>query len=145
MRRADLNDLVSMSKENMASIIRSSWGCEWNDETLIDTLMNPDVVTEVLEEKGNIAGYYSFQERGYSLLINSIQVSQDHRGQGYGRRMIERLERIARDRDMISIDLWVQNTNHEAIGFYKHMGYREVQSKDNNLLMRKDVEEAKDV
>ncbi len=123
----------------MASIIHSSWGVEWNDETLINILMDPEVVTEVLEKKGDIAGYYSFQKRGYSLLINSIQVSKDFREQGCGRMMMRRLEQIARDRDLMSVDLWVQNTNERAIGFYRYMGYREVQSKGGNRLMRKDL------
>jgi ribosomal protein S18 acetylase RimI-like enzyme len=137
MTRKDLPQIVSMSRENMASIIFSSWGVEYRDEDLLHLLLEPNAFTEVLESDGRIIAYYSVEERNDNLFINSIQVLKEHQRQGLGREMLARIEARAKENELRGIELWVQITNHSAMEFYRQMGYNMVSRQGNNYLMRR--------
>jgi ribosomal protein S18 acetylase RimI-like enzyme len=137
MTRKDLPQIISMSRENMASIIFSSWGVEYRDEDLLHLLLEPNAFTEVLESDGRIIAYYSVEERNDNLFINSIQVLKEYQGQGLGREMLARIEARAKENELRGIELWVQITNHPAMDFYRHMDYRTVSRQGNNYLMRR--------
>ncbi|MBI0583407.1 MAG: GNAT family N-acetyltransferase [Methanomassiliicoccus sp.] len=134
--RRDLPQVISISRENMATIIFTSWGVEYRDEDLLQFLLDPSAFTEVLEEDGRIVAYYSVEERNENLYINSIQVQKGHQGQGLGREMMERIEARARSGGLRGIELWVQVTNRSAMEFYRHLGYHMVSRQGNNYLMR---------
>jgi ribosomal protein S18 acetylase RimI-like enzyme len=137
MARRDLPQVVSISRENMASIIYASWGVEYRDEDLLHFLLEPSAFTEVFEEDGRIVAYYSVEERNDNLFINSIQVLKDRQGQGLGREMMRRIEARAEELQLKGIELWVQMTNRAAMEFYRHMGYQTVSRQGNNYLMRR--------
>jgi ribosomal protein S18 acetylase RimI-like enzyme len=137
MARKDLPQVVAISRENMASIIFSSWGVEYRDEDLLHMLLEPTAFTEVFEMDGKIVAYYSVDERNDNLFINSIQVLKGYRNQGLGARMMERIEVRAKENRLMGIELWVQITNRSAMEFYRHMGYRMVSRQGNNYLMRR--------
>ncbi len=137
MARKDLPQVVAISRENMASIIFSSWGVEYRDEDLLHMLLEPTAFTEVFEMDGKIVAYYSVDERNDNLFINSIQVLKGSRNQGLGARMMERIEVRAKENRLMGIELWVQITNRSAMEFYRHMGYRMVSRQGNNYLMRR--------
>jgi ribosomal protein S18 acetylase RimI-like enzyme len=137
MTRKDLPQIIGMSRENMASIIFSSWGVEFRDEDLLHLLLEPNAFTEILESDGRIIAYYSVEERNGNLFINSIQVLKEYQRQGLGREMLARIEARAKENELRGIELWVQITNHSAMEFYRHMGYRMVSRQGNNYLMRR--------
>lgn len=137
MARKDLPQVVTISRENMASIIFASWGVEYRDEDLLHMLLEPTAFTEVLESEGRIVAYYSVDERNDNLFINSIQVLKGCQNQGLGREMLGRIEARAKEGRMRGIELWVQITNHPAMEFYRHMGYQMVSRQGNNYLMRR--------
>lgn len=141
MRREDISLLLGMSRENMSHIIRSAWGVDWSDESLVDLLIDARVTTEVLEVARRPVGYLCFERRGCSLFINSIQLEPGYQGIGLGKMMMGRMEEYASRWSLDCVDLWVQVTNHRAIGFYQHLGYGSVMKKRNNYLMRKILEE----
>lgn len=124
----------------MSCIIQSAWGVEWNDESLLDLLLDLRTSTEVLMEGGEVIGYMCFEKRGCCLFVNSIQLKSGYRGMGLGRLMMDRLEMHAHDRLLDCVDLWVQTTNDRAFGFYSHLGYQQVMRRGNNLLMRKRIQ-----
>ena len=137
MTRRDLPQILTLSRENMAHIIFSSWGVEFRDEDLLHIILEPTAFTEVLELDGRIIAYYSVDMRNDNLFINSIQVQKPYQRMGLGREMIQRIEQIARERNLRAIELWVQTTNRAAMDFYRHMGYRMISRQGNNYLMRK--------
>jgi ribosomal-protein-alanine N-acetyltransferase len=137
LERGDIPYLLRMTRENMSQIIRSAWGLEWRDETLLDTLLDQGLVTEVLKDGERIVGYYCFDQRGDYLFVVSIQVSKEYQRLGIGRRMMERIEDLAIRSGLEGVELCVQSTNLSAQGFYQHMGYRMVSRERNNLIMRK--------
>ena len=137
MVRRDLPRLISLSRENMAHIIYSSWGVDFRDEDVMHFILEPTAFTEVLEKDGEIVGYYSVDMQANGLFINSIQVQKDFQNQGLGPAMMGRIEELARSRGVGAIELWVQITNRSAMEFYRHRGYRTVSRQGNNHLMRK--------
>ena len=137
MVRKDLPQLLSMSRENMAHIIFTSWGVEWRDEDLLHILVDPACVTVVREIDGSIVAYYSVEMSMDILFINSIQVKRGYQGLGLGGDMIRSIEQMACEEKASTIELWVQITNRTAMKFYKHMGYRMISRQGSNYLMRK--------
>ncbi|MCU0862050.1 MAG: GNAT family N-acetyltransferase, partial [Methanomassiliicoccales archaeon] len=141
LERGDIPYLLRMTRENMAHIIHSAWGVEWSDETLLDTLLDQMLVTEVLKEGEEIVGYYVLDQRGDYLFVVSIQLSKEAQQEGLGRQMMERIEELAERSGLEGVELCVQSTNDKARGFYRHMGYRLVSRERNNLIMRKELGE----
>ncbi|MDD1747559.1 MAG: GNAT family N-acetyltransferase [Methanomassiliicoccales archaeon] len=139
LERGDIPYLLRMTRENMSQIILSSWGLEWKDETLLETLLDQGLVTEVLKCDDRIVGYYCLDQRGDYLFVVSIQVARDQQRTGVGRGMMERIEELAGRSGLEGVELCVQSTNLTAKGFYEHMGYRLVSRERNNLIMRKHI------
>jgi ribosomal protein S18 acetylase RimI-like enzyme len=59
--------------------------------------------------------------RGY---VNLFFVAEPFRGQGFGRALHDYVERYLKSWDADTIDLHVSSTNSQAVGFYRHLGYR---------------------
>jgi ribosomal protein S18 acetylase RimI-like enzyme len=64
-----------------------------------------------------------------------IDLMERARGQGWGRILIERLLTDLRRRGIPGVHLGVDPTNDNAIGFYRHLGFREVAREPGDLLM----------
>jgi ribosomal protein S18 acetylase RimI-like enzyme len=137
LERGDIPYLLRMTRENMSQIILSAWGLEWKDETLLDTLLDKGLVTEVLKNGDKVVGYYCLDQRGDYLFVVSIQVAREYQRLGIGRQMMERIEDLAAMSGLEGVELCVQSTNRLARGFYQHMGYQMVSRERNNLIMRK--------
>ena len=137
MQRSDLPELVSMSRENMAAIIMSSWGEEWKDEQLMDLLLDQMVDTTVLEGEDGIEAYYCVEGIDEYIFISSFQVRRNFQGKGLGTRMLDMIEEKARQDDKAEVELCVQSTNERAKEFYYYHGYDLMYRNGNNLVMRK--------
>jgi len=137
LQRSDLPELVSMSRENMAAIILSSWGEEWKDEQLMDLLLDYRVDTMVLEGEEGIEAYYCVEDIDEYIFISSFQVRRDYQGKGLGTRMLDMIEEQARRDGKAEVELCVQSTNERAKEFYYYHGYDLMYRNGNNLVMRK--------
>lgn len=137
MARSDLPTLVTMSRENMAGIIRESWGEEWRDELLMELLLDRRVDTLVLEHEGEVVAYYCVEDMDDYMFISSFQVKRDWQGRGTGTRMLEEIESSGRAKGKAGIELCVQATNERAKEFYYYHGYDLMYRNGNNLVMRK--------
>jgi len=137
LQRSDIPELVRITRENMSEIILSAWGVEWKDETLLETLMDTNLNIEVALEGKRVVGYFVLDQMEDYVFIISIQLEKDHQGKGMGRFMMERVEDQASRSGLEGVELCVQSTNQQAIGFYRHLGYRLASRRRNNLTMRK--------
>jgi ribosomal protein S18 acetylase RimI-like enzyme len=137
LQRSDIPELVRITRENMSQIIQSAWGVEWRDETLLETLMDTNLNIEVALEGKRVVGYFVLDQMEDYVFIVSIQLEKDHQGKGMGRCMMERVEDLAARSGLEGVELCVQSTNQQAIGFYRHLGYRTASRQRNNLTMRK--------
>jgi ribosomal protein S18 acetylase RimI-like enzyme len=137
MLRSDLPDLVAMSRENMAGIILSAWGEEWNDEKLMELLLDQQVTTTVLLEDEGIVAYNCVEEMDEYIFISSFQVHRGWQGKGLGTRMMEMIESAGKENGKVGVELCVQSTNERALEFYYYNGYDLMYRNGNNLIMRK--------
>ena len=137
MQRGDIPQIVTISRENMAKIIRDSWGVEWDDNDLLKMLRHNSTYNEVFEIGNRIIAYYSIEIRDSVLFVNSIQVDNEYKCRGYGSEIMKRIEEIAYIYDAEIIELWVQITNIAARRFYHEKGFRMNSRQGNNYLMRK--------
>jgi ribosomal protein S18 acetylase RimI-like enzyme len=64
-----------------------------------------------------------------------IDLDDRARGSGLGRVLIERLMTELRERGVIGLHLGVDIDNPNAIGFYEHLGFREVDREPGGVLM----------
>lgn len=64
-----------------------------------------------------------------------IDLQERARGKGLGRLLIERLLTELRGRGIKGVHLGVDATNANAIGFYEHLGFREVDTEPGGILM----------
>mgnify|MGYP005856197389 FL=1 len=137
MSRRDIPTLVKISRDNMAQIVRSAWGTEWRDDTLLQAITDPDGFTEITELNGEIAGYYTVFNNADSVFIISIQLRRRYQNKGLGATMMSRIEEWGRRHGLGTVELWVQSTNEAALGFYEHLGYTTLRRQGNNYFMRK--------
>ena len=70
-----------------------------------------------------MAGY-----EGHRGWMNYLAVAPRHRGRGYGRALVEHVERLLLERGCPKVGLLVRNTNQEAAEFYRRLGYAQDES-----------------
>jgi len=140
MERSDLPQAICMSRDNMSNIIYTSWGMEWKDEDLLRILLAPGTVNEVLELNGEVVGYFSAEARNGSMFLNSIQIRRGYQGIGLGRAMMARVQALAREQGLPSMELWVQVTNRRAISFYERIGFQVTSRQGGNLMMHLELD-----
>lgn len=59
--------------------------------------------------------------------IMTMGVLEDHRGEGFGRHLLNLLLDVARDKDARAVYLEVRESNQEAIGLYSSVGFVQLQ------------------
>ena len=69
--------------------------------------------------------WFSLHSEGI-FWIDTIILDEDYRGKGYGSQIFSLLVTKAKELDLSSIDLGVQEANDKAIVFYKKLGFQEV-------------------
>lgn len=70
-------------------------------------------------------GYVVYTVRGHPPLVyvDSIAVEPEHRGQGYGRRMMEHVSTVASESGIRYVKLHVRESNSRARDFYRALGF----------------------
>ena len=64
-----------------------------------------------------------------------IVLQERAQGGGLGRQLIDRLLAELREREVEGIHLGVASDNDNAIGFYRHLGFRDVETEPGGILM----------
>jgi ribosomal protein S18 acetylase RimI-like enzyme len=71
---------------------------------------------------------------GYPAHLH-IDLMPQVRGLGLGRTLIDRLVDELRDRGVPGVHLGVDDQNHNGIGFYEHLGFREIAREPGGIIM----------
>lgn len=83
----------------------------------------------VLRIGGQVAGManalitVSTAEGGRVLLLEDVIVSREHRGGGFGRRLVEHVLDWAHEQGMTRVTLLADRDNHAALDFYRRLGF----------------------
>jgi ribosomal protein S18 acetylase RimI-like enzyme len=90
-----------------------------------------------------IAGVTGVALVNYDCIVQLVAVDPAHRRQGWGRKLLQELDKFARANNCNNIRL--ETADFQARGFYEKMGYQKVAEMDNSFLghkvyiMRKDL------
>lgn len=84
----------------------------------------------VAEKNGSVAGFVTTVEalamnlpNGY-IRINGLGVLPEFQHCGIGKMLMERVEKLAAERNLVLVELASGFQRTEAHGFYEHLGYR---------------------
>lgn len=84
--------------------------------------------TLVILESGCIIGYASYkivEKLTKVLWIDEIVIKENFRNKGYGKRILNYIEKISKDKGCESIELSCWSFNKRAFKIYKHLGFEE--------------------
>ncbi|MDA1241404.1 MAG: GNAT family N-acetyltransferase, partial [Chloroflexi bacterium] len=68
-----------------------------------------------------------------SAEVNQMWLDEDRRSQGYAEALLAAAEDFARERGVVSIELWVEDDNPRAIRVYERCGYQATGEGEPNL------------
>lgn len=116
-----------MIPEDLAAVARLeeiSFTVPWSEDLLLDALESPLDALWVLVEDECIIGYCNFRVIAGEGELMRIAVAPGVRGKGYGRKLMEHLEKDARQNAVEDITLEVRASNEAAIHLYKSRGFK---------------------
>lgn len=130
-READLPALVELIHA-LAAYERMADAVTLDPEELRRHLFGPRPLAEVLvaEERGTIVGYALFFPilstfRGKpGIHVEDLFVRPEHRGKGWGRKLLAAVAQLARERGCDRLRWDVLDWNEPAIRFYRRLGAR---------------------
>ncbi|MCX9010233.1 MAG: GNAT family N-acetyltransferase [Candidatus Methanoperedens sp.] len=143
MTEGDVSGIISMTKENMAHVIKATWGLEWSanfEKKYLDMLVSTGAVKSIYDDN-KLAGYLWFEERKgkNDIFINSMQLKKEYQGRGIGTQILKWLEVFALDRKRQYLSLSVQVNNQRAVTFYQGFGFGEVYRGQGSIYMSKKI------
>lgn len=141
LAEGDIPGIVSITKENMAQVIKVTWGLEWSssfEEKYLDKLISTGAVKSIYDDN-KLAGYLWFEERKEKndIFINSMQLKKEYQGKGIGTQVLKWLEVFALNRKRKYLSLTVQVINKRAINLYHRLGFSEVYKGRGSIYMSK--------
>jgi ribosomal protein S18 acetylase RimI-like enzyme len=130
-----------MTEEDLPSVrslmesIHGFWHDAWDDETLAKALESAGELALVFEDDGRILGVVFAHDLGFRAYLSELAVREDARGLGVGRRLLEHVEGILKQRrcELILADVW-----RSAEPCYRKLGW----SDPDVVLLRKKLLDA---
>ncbi len=95
----------------------------WSLTMLEECFCNRFDVCLVMEEDGQFIGYCIFRILSGEGELFRIAVLPQHRGKGYGRKLMEAMEEYAKEEEVTSIMLEVRESNEAAKKLYTAYGF----------------------
>ena len=77
----------------------------------------------VLEEDGLVVGCVLGGFDGRRGLVHHLAVDPKFQGRGYGRALMDELDRLFKEMGVVKYSFWIEVDNPQAIDFYQHIGY----------------------
>jgi RimJ/RimL family protein N-acetyltransferase len=76
--------------------------------------------------KNDSIGYIGIHPKQDELFLSKIYIRSSERGRGYGRKAIQFLEKLAREKGLRKITLTVNKNNTDTIKAYEKFGFRNI-------------------
>lgn len=124
----------TFAKDNTPENIEAYLKASFSPEIQFDELSQPDNIFLVIESENTPIGYAQLIlnskdkaiNRAKPLEIRRIYATQEYRGKGVGKELMQATICEARQRGCDCVWLGVWEKNQRAIDFYKKWGFREV-------------------
>lgn len=91
-------------------------------------LENDRYIYNILEDSGNIIGYFGVSVKENYLFLSKLYIKKDFRGLGCGKQAFNKIKQIAQQYNKKSIQLTVNKYNTNTIKAYEKWGFKEVDS-----------------
>lgn len=118
MTLSDLNEI--------SNNLTSDFDEFWNSSVLESELKNPFSQYIIAKLNNEIVGFAGVIDTVDQLEITNIVVKKDFRKNGIGNELLEKLIKLAKEKDKEKITLEVNNTNLAAIKLYEKNGFKNV-------------------
>jgi ribosomal-protein-alanine acetyltransferase len=83
------------------------------------------------DEDGDLLGYFLMMYAVEEVHLLNITVRPDRQGQGFGRKLLDKLIGLARDANMHAVLLEVRPSNNHALLVYHHLGFVQIGQRKN--------------
>ncbi len=94
-------------------------------------------VVWVIEADNAFAGYLiAYEKTPGSLHVENVAVPPEHQGKGLGKRLLAFAEDLARMRGLPQIDLYTNEKMTENLSVYPHLGFIEVDRREEHGFAR---------
>jgi putative acetyltransferase len=122
--QAEVHALLAASDAYMASL----YPAESNHMVDVNTLKQPQVTFLVARAEGRAVGCGAVVQSAEGWAeIKRMFVSPAARGRQVGRKLLERLEAVARDKGITALRLETGISQPEALALYRSAGFREIE------------------
>ena len=124
--RDDLDDILQLERQTFPDTAFSR-------STFLYYMSSRSSRVYLLELDNELAGYVVFTLRGSpcSVYVDSIAVKPEHRRQGLGRRMMDKVVAAARRHGAERVHLHVRTSNRCALEFYRSLGFGETDTAED--------------
>ena len=142
--------IVTMDESHISAIAEMEKLCfsdPWSERSIASELNNKLSYWLVAEVDGIVAGYVGSQSVLDAADIMNLAVSPNHRQQGIGQALIQKLVSHLQQSGVIALLLEVRITNTPAIALYEKMGFVQVgrrpkyyhNPREDALILRKEL------
>jgi RimJ/RimL family protein N-acetyltransferase len=91
-------------------------------EAMIEQIKN-GYTYYLVEEEGRNIGYIGIELKKGELFLSKLYIMSSERGKGYGKKAVQFLEDLAREKKLNKISLTVNKNNVNSIAVYEKMGF----------------------
>ncbi len=114
--------------ELIGGIFEEFEGCVLDLEGIDADLLHPASTPSidrfwVIDLAGKIVGTGAYSFHGGYVELKKMYIHRDHRGRGYGRKLVGLVEQTALQRGVQHIELWSDTRFTGAHSMYQHLGY----------------------
>ena len=95
------------------------------DNMLANYLKSPITKAYVLQVDNSLVGYILCQWQDDGVWIDDLFIAENYRGQGYGHKLLNYVERLAKEHQKFHIGLNCWEANKQAQAIYRHLGFKE--------------------
>ncbi|MFA6849629.1 MAG: ribosomal protein S18-alanine N-acetyltransferase [Selenomonadaceae bacterium] len=118
-----------MVKEDAAGVEiveKASFGMPWSRQSFWEAAVNKDAYYLLALDKNEIIGYAGTWLVADEAHIMNVAIAPMHRTMGLGRKMMEELIRIVKEKGVTAMTLEVRPSNTVARKLYEKMGFKSV-------------------
>lgn len=105
--------------------------CPWSEEMIKDAMQNSLYSFFKAEENEQILGYGSVQIILDEGQVCNIAVDEEYRNKGIGKSILNSIINLCKERDVKKVFLEVSETNVNALGLYKKVGFTIIGQREN--------------
>jgi ribosomal-protein-alanine N-acetyltransferase len=95
----------------------------WSRGNFLDSIYSGYETWTLRDVSGQLVGYFLLMIAVDEAHLLNVSVRKDLHGQGIGRKLLDKIVTVAREKGMASILLEVRPSNEQALGVYRHYGF----------------------